>query len=68
MNEKLNIGIIIGSTRENRVSPQVASWIKSYADQRADAHYQILDIKDYKLPLFLILTKKLEPFSVLVSF
>jgi NAD(P)H-dependent FMN reductase len=51
MNEKLNIGIIIGSTRENRVSPQVASWIKSYADQRADAHYQILDIKDYKLPL-----------------
>ncbi len=51
MNEKLNIGIIIGSTRENRVSPQVASWIKSYADQRFDANYQIIDIKDYQLPL-----------------
>jgi NAD(P)H-dependent FMN reductase len=51
MNEKLNIGIIIGSTREGRVSPQVASWVKEYADQRADAHYEIIDIKAYHLPL-----------------
>lgn len=51
MNEKLNIGIIIGSTREGRVSPQVGSWIKAHADQRNDAHYHIVDIKDYHLPL-----------------
>jgi NAD(P)H-dependent FMN reductase len=51
MKEHLNIGIIIGSTRENRVSPQVASWVKTLADQRSDANYQIIDIKDYKLPL-----------------
>jgi NAD(P)H-dependent FMN reductase len=51
MNEKLNIGIIIGSTREGRVSPQVASWVKEYADQRTDANYEVIDIKSYQLPL-----------------
>ena len=47
----LNIGIIIGSTREGRVSPQVASWVKELADKRGDANYTIIDIADYKLPL-----------------
>lgn len=28
MSENLNIGIIVGSTREGRVSPQVAEWVK----------------------------------------
>lgn len=49
--DRLKIGIIIGSTREGRVSPQVANWIKAFADQRNDADYEIVDIKDYKLPL-----------------
>lgn len=49
--EKLNIGIIIGSTREGRVSPQVAAWVKELADRRGDANYTIIDIADYKLPL-----------------
>lgn len=48
---KLNIGIIIGSTREGRVSPQVAEWVKEIADKRGDANYTIIDIADYKLPL-----------------
>ncbi|MFC5590553.1 NADPH-dependent FMN reductase [Sporosarcina soli] len=47
----LNIGIIIGSTREGRVSPQVAQWVKEIADKRGDANYTIIDIADYKLPL-----------------
>jgi len=49
--ENLHIGIIVGSTREGRVSPQVASWFKDLADQRNDANYEIVDIKDYQLPL-----------------
>ncbi|QAY65392.1 NADPH-dependent FMN reductase [Paenibacillus protaetiae] len=49
---KLNIGIILGSTRQGRVSPQVGQWVKSVADQRGDANYEIVDIADYKLPLF----------------
>lgn len=50
-NQKLNIGIILGSTREGRVSPQVGEWVKSVADQRNDANYEIVDIKEYHLPL-----------------
>jgi NAD(P)H-dependent FMN reductase len=50
-NEKLNIGIILGSTRQGRVSPQVGDWVKEVADKRGDANYQIVDILDYQLPL-----------------
>ncbi|WP_102273872.1 NADPH-dependent FMN reductase [Cytobacillus massiliigabonensis] len=48
---KLNIGIILGSTREGRVSPQVGAWVKEIADKRGDANYTVIDIADYKLPL-----------------
>mgnify|MGYP001214720146 FL=1 len=51
MSEKLNIGIILGSTRDGRVSPQVGEWVKGIADERGDANYEIVDIKDYQLPL-----------------
>ncbi|EFM08555.1 NADPH-dependent FMN reductase [Paenibacillus curdlanolyticus YK9] len=49
---ELNIGIILGSTRQGRVSPQVGEWVKSIADKRNDANYEIVDIAEYKLPLF----------------
>ncbi len=48
---ELNIGIILGSTREGRVSPQVGQWVKEIADKRGDANYTIIDIADYDLPL-----------------
>ncbi|UQW97803.1 NAD(P)H-dependent oxidoreductase [Rummeliibacillus sp. G93] len=48
---KVNIGIILGSTREGRLSPQVGAWVKEIADKRGDANYTIIDIADYKLPL-----------------
>ena len=47
---KLNIGIILGSTREGRVSPQVGAWVKEIADKRGDANYTIIDIADYNFP------------------
>jgi len=50
-NAKLNIGIILGSTRQGRVSPQVGEWVKGIADKRGDANYEIVDIADFKLPL-----------------
>jgi len=58
--EKLNIGIILGSTREGRVSPQVGEWVKGIADERNDANYEIVDITDYELP-FLGTTDGTEP-------
>src|SRR3954447_8815724 len=48
---KSNIGIVLGSTREGRVSPQVGAWVKELADKRGDANYTIIDIADFKLPL-----------------
>jgi NAD(P)H-dependent FMN reductase len=57
---KLKIGIILGSTRQGRVSPQVGEWVKGIADQRGDADYEIVDISDYNLP-FLGTTDGSEP-------
>ena len=50
-NDMLKIGIVLGSTREGRVSPQVGAWVKELADKRGDAEYKIIDIADFKLPL-----------------
>ncbi|MFB5283611.1 NADPH-dependent FMN reductase [Peribacillus sp. Hz7] len=60
MTEKLNIGIILGSTRQGRVSPQVGQWVKEIADKRGDANYEIVDIADFNLP-FLGTTDGTEP-------
>jgi NAD(P)H-dependent FMN reductase len=56
----LNIGIILGSTREGRLSPQVGEWVKSLGDKRGDANYEIVDIADFNLP-FLGTTDGTEP-------
>jgi NAD(P)H-dependent FMN reductase len=47
----LKIGIITGSTRPNRKSPDVARWVLDLATARADAEYELVDIKDFELPL-----------------
>lgn len=47
----MNIGIILGSTREGRVSPIIGNWVLEEAKKRNDANYTILDLADYKLPL-----------------
>lgn len=47
----LKIGIILGSTRPNRKSPDVARWVLGIASKRGDADYELIDIKDFELPL-----------------
>jgi NAD(P)H-dependent FMN reductase len=47
----LNVGIITGSTRPNRKSPDVAKWVLEIARRRNDAEYELVDIKDFELPL-----------------
>jgi len=47
----LKIGIIVGSTRPNRVGPQVAAWIEGHIAQRDDARGHIVDLKEQALPL-----------------
>ena len=48
----VKIGIITGSTRDSRVNTQVAEWVKSIANKRTDAEFELVDIKDYNLPRY----------------
>jgi NAD(P)H-dependent FMN reductase len=47
----LKVGIVTGSTRPNRKSLDVATWVLGIAQRRNDAAYEIVDIKDHALPL-----------------
>jgi NAD(P)H-dependent FMN reductase len=47
----LRIAIIIGSTRPGRNGEAVAKWAHEIAKKRADAEFELVDIKDYNLPL-----------------
>jgi NAD(P)H-dependent FMN reductase len=48
----VEIGIIVGSTREGRFGIQPATWLYEIAQQREDANVQLLDLRDYPLPHF----------------
>jgi NAD(P)H-dependent FMN reductase len=47
----LELAIIIGSTRPNRVGEAVARWVEQIAQQRRDAEFELVDIRDFNLPL-----------------
>lgn len=47
----LNVAIILGSTRPGRNGETVAKWVYEIATRRADANYELLDIKHFNLPL-----------------
>lgn len=47
----IRIAIILGSTRPGRIGEAVAKWVHQIAIQRSDAEFELVDIKDYNLPL-----------------
>src|SRR2546429_8437580 len=47
----LRIAIIIGSTRPGRNGEAVAKWVYKVAQKRSDAEFELVDIKDFDLPL-----------------
>ena len=47
----LKVAIIIGSTRPGRNAEAVAKWAYEIAQRRHDAEFEIVDIKDFNLPL-----------------
>lgn len=47
----LKTAIIIGSTRPERKGAAVADWVLANAKSRKDAEFEIIDIRDYALPL-----------------
>ena len=47
----IRIAIIIGSTRPGRKGEAVAKWVYEIAQKRSDAEFELVDIKDFNLPL-----------------
>jgi len=47
----LTIAIVIGSTRPGRKADAVAHWVYEIAKKRNDAEFEVVDIKDFSLPL-----------------
>ena len=47
----LRIAIIIGSTRPGRKGEAVGKWVYEIAEKRSDADFELVDIKDFNLPL-----------------
>ncbi|MFB9950813.1 NADPH-dependent FMN reductase [Rhizobium puerariae] len=46
------IGIIVGTTRPNRFADKPVEWLKSLADRRDDLDFEVVDLRDYPMPLF----------------
>src|SRR5258706_16416243 len=47
----LRIAITLGSTGPGRNGDAVAKWAYEIAQQRSDAEFELVDIKDFNLPL-----------------
>lgn len=48
----MKLAIIIGSTRQGRVSDRLARWVKHEAEKKPGFDATILDLRDYDLPFF----------------
>jgi NAD(P)H-dependent FMN reductase len=48
----IKVAIIVGSTRPGRKADAVARWVHGIAKKRSDAEFEVVDIKDFNLPLF----------------
>ena len=49
---KPKLAVVIGSVRPNRFADHPAQWITEIARQRGDFEVELIDLKDYPLPLF----------------
>ena len=47
----LKVAIVTGSTRPGRNGEAVARWVLDIAKKRSDAAFELVDIRDYNLPL-----------------
>jgi NAD(P)H-dependent FMN reductase len=47
----MKIGIIVGSVRDGRKGLDIANWVLGRAKNRTDAEYELIDLKDFELPV-----------------
>lgn len=50
--DKLDIKVILGSTRANRFGEKPAQWIHELAAARSELSVELLDLREYPLPFF----------------
>lgn len=48
----LTIGILLSTTRSARFADRPASWLLNLAKLRGDARFEVVDLRDHKLPFF----------------
>jgi NAD(P)H-dependent FMN reductase len=48
----LKVGMIVGSTRQNRFADTPVKWMAEGAATRADLRLEVLDLRDYPLPFY----------------
>jgi NAD(P)H-dependent FMN reductase len=49
---KPKIGVIVGSTRPGRFADHPAKWIHQLAGKRSEIEVELIDLRDYPMPLF----------------
>jgi NAD(P)H-dependent FMN reductase len=49
---KPKLAVVVGSIRPNRFADRPAQWIAEIARQRGDFDVEVIDLKDYPMPLF----------------
>lgn len=45
------VQVIIGSTRAKRIGPQVAAWVAEIGRRIVPAHFELVDLRDWPLPM-----------------
>ena len=43
--------VIIGSTRAQRIGPQIAGWVSEIGRASLAAEFEVIDLKDWLLPM-----------------
>ena len=51
-NTKLNIKVIVGSTREARFGDKAAAWITGEIRKQKEIEVEVLDLRDYDMPFY----------------
>ena len=47
----MKIAVIVGTSREGRVTPRLAHWVMKAAEQRTEAEFKLVDLKDFDIPM-----------------
>lgn len=52
MEERMKLGIVVGTNREGRQTPRQAQWVLNTAKQMEDVEVELIDLAEYPMPFF----------------